>query len=100
MKYRKTALIEAEQFDVDAFANETHSDFIALAVCGARDVPQFDGRHEFHIHTLEGPHMVRHGDWIARGVKGEFWPIKADVFAATYEKADDAQTGQAKDGDR
>lgn len=34
--------------------------------------------------TLEGGHIVTPGDWIATGVQGEHWPIKADVFAATY----------------
>jgi hypothetical protein len=34
--------------------------------------------------TLEGGHIVTPGDWIATGIKGEHWPIKADVFAATY----------------
>jgi hypothetical protein len=37
------------------------------------------------IDTLEG-HLVGHvGDWIIRGVKGEFYPCKPDIFAATYE---------------
>jgi hypothetical protein len=35
--------------------------------------------------TLEGGHVVTPGDWIATGVHGEHWPIKPDVFAATYE---------------
>ena len=34
--------------------------------------------------TLEGGYIVSPGDWIATGVKGEHWPIKPDVFAATY----------------
>ena len=35
--------------------------------------------------TLEGGHIVTPGDWIATGIQGEHWPIKPDVFAATYE---------------
>jgi len=43
----------------------------------------------FHNHgwidTLEGGHIVCPGDWIITGVKGEFYPIKDDIFEATYE---------------
>ena len=37
------------------------------------------------IPTLEGDHRADIGDWIIRGVKGEFYPCKPDIFAATYE---------------
>lgn len=43
----------------------------------------------FHDHgwidTLEGGHIVCPGDWIITGVKGENYPCKPDIFAATYE---------------
>ena len=38
------------------------------------------------IDTLEGGHIVCPGDWIIKGVKGEFYPCKPDIFAMTYEK--------------
>lgn len=44
-----------------------------------------DGR--FIIHTLEGDHLASHGDYVIRGVKGEFYPCKPDIFAATYDPA-------------
>src|SRR5690242_20346650 len=37
------------------------------------------------IETLEGTMIAQPGDWIIRGVKGEFYPCKPDVFSATYE---------------
>ena len=40
---------------------------------------------ELTIPTLEGDHIAKHGDFIIRGVKGEFYPCKPDIFAATYE---------------
>ena len=43
------------------------------------------------IPTLEGVMTARVGDWIIRGVKGEFYPCKPDIFEATYEEADDEQ---------
>ncbi len=39
------------------------------------------------IHTLEGDMTASPGDFIIRGVKGEFYPCKPDIFAATYEPA-------------
>jgi len=42
---------------------------------------------ELVIKTLEGEMRAVHGDWIIKGVKGEFYPCKPDIFAATYDKA-------------
>jgi len=39
------------------------------------------------IPTLEGRMMVSVGDWIIKGVQGEFYPCKPDIFEATYELA-------------
>ena len=40
------------------------------------------------VKTLEGGHIVTPGDWIITGVKGEHYPCKPDIFAATYEKVE------------
>lgn len=42
---------------------------------------------KFVIETLEGQMEVSIGDWVIRGVKGEFYPCKPDIFEATYEQA-------------
>lgn len=39
------------------------------------------------MRTLEGTMTARKGDWIIKGVKGEFYPCKPDIFEATYEPA-------------
>ena len=39
------------------------------------------------IHTLEGDHHASPGDYIIKGVNGEFYPCKPDIFAKTYEPA-------------
>ena len=39
-----------------------------------------------HIETLEGIKTAQVGDWIITGVKGERYPCKPDIFAATYEE--------------
>lgn len=46
----------------------------------------------FHIDTLEGRMTAMPGDWIIKGVKGELYPCKPDIFAATYEPADSAMS--------
>ena len=43
---------------------------------------------ELEIETLEGTMKANKGDWIIKGVKGELYPCKPDVFAMTYEKND------------
>jgi hypothetical protein len=40
---------------------------------------------EITIPTLEGDHIAKHGDWIIKGIQGEFYPCKPDIFAAIYE---------------
>ena len=44
-----------------------------------------DVAHYIVIPTIEGNTTASIGDWIIRGVKGEFYPCKPDIFAATYE---------------
>ena len=41
-----------------------------------------------YVETIEGPLHVSRGDWIITGVKGERYPCKPDIFAATYDLAD------------
>lgn len=40
------------------------------------------------IKTLEGDMRADPGDYIIKGIKGEFYPCKPDIFAATYEEAE------------
>ena len=47
-----------------------------------RDIVKRDG---LIIRTLEGQHVASIGDWIIKGVQGEFYPCKPDIFEATYE---------------
>lgn len=56
------------------------------------DICKFTGRDAGHllssgqlfIETLEGYHRAEVGDYIIKGVKGEFYPCKPDIFALTY----------------
>ena len=38
------------------------------------------------IHTLEGEHIVRHGDYVIKGAFEEFYPVKPDIFKETYDE--------------
>ena len=42
-----------------------------------------------YVYTLEGTMQARIGDWIIKGVKGEIYPCKPDIFRATYEQVTD-----------
>lgn len=44
-----------------------------------------DGKEYIDIHTLEGNMHAVEGDYIIKGVKGEFYPCKPDIFEMTYE---------------
>lgn len=53
------------------------------------DIAREGGRDEHGplviIETLEGPMFARRGDWVIRGVAGEFSPCKPEIFDVTYE---------------
>lgn len=83
MKYRKKpVVIEAIQWD------ETMPTLQKLRSIGM-SVASYSHRMSevwsLRITTLEGTMNVSKGDWIIKGVKGEFYPCKPDVFEATYE---------------
>jgi hypothetical protein len=52
---------------------------------GVEKYPGPDARLGLWIPTLEGLMLGVQGDWIIRGVQGELYPCKPDIFAATYE---------------
>ena len=82
-RYRKRpVVIEAVQFDG---SSEGYERVCAFAP-GVQLEPR--GADGIVIPTLEGDHLARPGDWIIRGVKGELYPCKPDIFAATYEPAE------------
>lgn len=51
-------------------------------------VGMHQGRKVFEISTLEGEMRGDINDWLIRGVKGEYYPCKPDIFAATYDAAE------------
>lgn len=104
-KYRKRPVeIEAMRLQGDAsnamsvywwVENNTLGSFEPLDVIeGRKPYPESgvsidprDGR--MIISTLEGLHWVDLGDYVIKGVKGEFYPCKPDIFEMTYEEVSD-----------
>lgn len=79
MKYRKKpVVIEAIQYTGD---NE--SEILTFAFGHAISRP--NELLSIRIETLEGDMIASVGDWIIKGVKGEFYPCKPDIFRQTYE---------------
>lgn len=81
---KKPVVIEAVQWTGDILDAETIVEFAANA---AQPTVGFQGD-KLVIYTLEGVMEASPGDWIIRGVKGEMYPCKPDIFAATYEPSD------------
>ncbi len=80
---KKPVVIEARQFDGTVAAkNEMELSFGVTTMWLTTYKGKLTG---WSIGTLEGSHEVTTGDWIIRGVKGEFYPCKPDIFEATYE---------------
>lgn len=78
-KYRKRpVIIDAVRFRAGEEDSELAADVIAGTI-------RYTEQDTLLIQTLEGTMEARSGDWIVRGVKGELYPCKPDIFAATYE---------------
>ena len=54
--------------------------------CGQAICKDMNGMKELVIHTLEGDMIAVPGSYIACGPKGEFYPIRGDIFEETYEE--------------
>lgn len=83
MKYRKLP-VEVEVIKYQAeLGNNRVMNWLSQQGANVGDWTFHDG--EITIPTLEGKMKVSDGDWIIRGVKGEYYPCKPDIFAETYE---------------
>jgi hypothetical protein len=88
MKFRKKpVVIEAHRLGDDGWPDAIWEGVNAGLIVLHLDTAGADKRVVGHaiIWTLEGSMVGNVGDWIVRGIKGEFYPVKPDIFAATYE---------------
>ena len=87
MKYRKKpVVIEAIKFTRNNF--EEVKKFTEGKAIGFRTERHIGGKCYCEIATLEGFITATEGDYIIKGVKGEFYPCKPDIFEQTYEKVE------------
>lgn len=86
MKYRKKPVeVEAFRFGIDSMPDWFVEESLHGKVTVHRAFLQAD------IKTLEGVMRANFGDFIIRGVKGEIYPCKPDIFYATYEESEDTE---------
>lgn len=80
MKFRKKpVVIEAVQY------NGKNMDEIMVFI-EAPEICNDFLENWIEIKTLEGSMRANPGDWVIKGIKGEFYPCKPDIFEATYEE--------------
>jgi len=83
-KYRKKpVVIEAEQF-----TDKNKDRAFNFVRCTCSPTQDAAGNPTLTIQTLEGDMVASIGDWIIKGVQGEFYPCKPDIFEQTYETVD------------
>jgi len=88
MKFRKKPIvIEAEQFfpDQHPWPEGVYGIDCDHPVVVIKDMKSAVA---WGIQTLAGWHLVTPGDWIVIGITGEKYPVKPDIFKATYESAE------------
>lgn len=89
MKYRKRPIV----VDAWQWLGETNEEAVEFRDSIGIDslMMGFGRRHDdglsLFIQTREGEMVAGPGDWIIKGVNGEFYPCKPDIFAKTYEVA-------------
>lgn len=97
MKFRKKpVVIEAVQYGLQEYADNPLEfkevpEWLEKAVEDGIIVPEFRSEDYWYlvIKTLEGNMDVTPGDWVVRGVGGEIYPCKSDIFEITYEKVEE-----------
>jgi len=95
MKYRKKpVVIEAVKWDglnlqdiIDFVGKDLKYTITDTAWQAGKGKPHAD----MLIHTLEGDHICTEGDFIIKGVQGEFYPCKPDIFEKTYEAVEETK---------
>ena len=83
---KKPVVIEARQYDGEIKVKHPIAEWISDN--GGEYTYTPDTPQQFGIVTLEGTMIANPGDWIIKGVSGEFYPCKPDIFAQTYEPID------------
>lgn len=87
---KKPIVVEAMQIDFhDNVVIHEIQKWAGDLVCFFNYDPMTNHFYAAKVETLEGIMSALEGDYIIRGVNGEFYPCKADIFEKTYEKVGD-----------
>jgi hypothetical protein len=81
---KKPVVIEAVRFDENGTFEGGAPEWMDAAAMSGK---VYRKGPSLFIKTLEGEMEAKRGDWIVRGVQGEIYPCKPDIFAATYDPA-------------
>ncbi len=85
-KYRKKPVV----IDAIQFFNGDGKSTLSDCVSFTNNLAWYNDRVEgLVIPTLEGDMVAKDGDFIIKGIKGEFYPCKEDIFNQTYEEVSD-----------
>ena len=87
---KKPVVVEAYQSD----GNIRSIDNFPISEVGKFKVSSKNGQYYLIIPTSEGYMKAVAGDWIIKGVKGEYYPCKPDVFEQTYDVVENAERPQ------
>lgn len=88
MKFRKKpVVISAVRHGGSTTSMVAIQEWMRTGAYTSPDIVTMDLR-SFGIETLEGTMTVSIGDWVIKGVDGEFYPCKPEIFAKTYEVAE------------
>ena len=89
---KKPVVIEAMRFNGSQASFDRIWDWMGgddgpnMGYSGTESEPE-----SFGVKTLEGVMTCSCGDWVIKGVKGEFYPCKPDIFDATYEPVEERE---------
>lgn len=81
---KKPVVIDAVQFKTNNEADNANMNAVVDWINRGGGRAMHDNT-DIYIATLEGEMRAEVGDWIIKGVKGEFYPCKPDIFTLTYE---------------
>lgn len=79
MFVKRPIIVEAFQFGVDTVPNWFKAKYITIE----------NGKATACIETLEGDMLFHNGDYVIKGVEGELYPCRKDIFEKTYEEVFD-----------
>lgn len=81
-KYRKKPVV----IEAVKWCKENYEEVLSFL---PKELRCFSEHSELNIKTLEGIMRVSEGDYVIKGVNGEYYPCKSDIFEKTYEKVEE-----------